>query len=284
MKIGLALGGGSARGLAHIPMLEAFDELGLKPSVIAGCSMGALVGALYAGGMTGADIRDHAVRLLSRRMDFARHVFGARQTKLNQLFTMASLTSLRLDGQKLADLAMPDHLPQHIEDHKIPLKIIATDYETMEEKVFTSGSLTAAVGASIAIPGVISGPYIDGHLHVDGGVKNPVPFNHAKADFTVAVDVTGRPRKLLNRAPSSIEIAVGSLLITFNELAALRRAQGAPEIYITPDLDGIGAADFFRVKHILELAQPAKDDLKRMLDQRMEAAVNREISDAFERS
>ena len=284
MKIGLALGGGSARGLAHIPMLEAFDELGLKPSVIAGCSMGALIGALYAGGMSGLEIRDHAVRLLSKRMDFAKHVFGAKQTRLNQLFSMGSLLSLRLDGQRLADIAMPDHLPQLIEDQKIPLKIIATDYEAMEEVVFTSGSITAAVGASIAIPGVINGPHINGHLHVDGGVKNPVPFNHARADITVAVDVTGRPRKLLSKTPSSIELAVGSLLITFNELAALRRAQGAPDIYITPALDSVGAADFFRVQHILKMAEPAKDELKRMLEQRIEAAVNSQISDAFERN
>jgi NTE family protein len=284
MKIGLALGGGSARGLAHIPMLEAFDELGVTPSVIAGCSMGALVGALYAGGMSGKEIREHAVKHLSKRMDFARHVFGTRQTRLNQLFSMSSLLSLRLDGQTLADLAMPDHLPQLIEDQKIPLKIIATNYETMEEVVFTSGNITAAVGASIAIPGVINGPHINGHLHVDGGVKNPVPFNHAKADITVAIDVTGKPRKLMTKSPSSIELAVGSMLIMFNELANLRRAQAQPEIYITPAIDSVGAADFFKVSHILEMAAPTKDELKRVLGQRIEAHIQGKLTDASERS
>ncbi|MBG1232092.1 patatin-like phospholipase family protein [Aestuariivirga litoralis] len=284
MKIGLALGGGSARGLAHIPMLEAFDELGLKPSVIAGCSMGALVGALYAGGMSGIEIREHAVRLLSHRRIFAKHVFGTKQTRFSQLFSVSSLLSVRLDGQKLADIALPNDLPQLIEDQKIPLKIIATDYESMEEVVFTKGSVTAAVGASIAIPGVINGPYINGRLHVDGGVKNPVPFNHAKADFTVAIDVTGRPRPLGGKTPSSLELAVGSLLITFNELAQLRRAQHAPEIYITPDVDRVGAADFFRVNQILEWAKPAKEQLKRELDARVNALINRELSDAFERN
>jgi len=284
VKIGLALGGGSARGLAHIPMLEAFDELGIKPSVIAGCSMGALVGALYAGGMSGRDIREHATKHLSRRMDFARHVFGTRQTRLGQLFTMSSLLSLRLDGQTLANLAIPDDLPQLIEDHKIPLKIIATNYETMEEAVFTSGSVVAAVGASIAIPGVISGPHINGHLHVDGGVKNPVPFNHAKADITVAIDVTGRPRKLLGKNPSSIELAVGSMLIMFNELAALRHAQSSPEIYIQPQLDGVGASDFFKLNHILDLAAPSKDELKHHLNRHIEARIQGKLSDASEKS
>ena len=273
MKIGLALGGGSARGLAHIAVLEAFDELGIKPSVIAGCSMGALVGALYAGGMPARDIRDHAMRLLANRVVFARHMLGAKQGRLRDLFSVRSLTSLRLNGVRLADVAIPDHLPRLIENQKIPLKIVATDYEDMAEVVFETGSVIEAVGASIAIPGLIQGPRIGGHLHVDGGVTNPVPFNHARADITVAVDVTGRPRPLVRKSPSNIELAVGSLLILFNELADLRRAQNPPEIYRTPAIDRFGAADFFKVQQILAAAQPAKDELKRALEKQLQANV-----------
>jgi NTE family protein len=271
MKIGLALGGGGARGLAHIPMLEAFDELGIKPSVIAGCSMGALVGAAYAGGMSGGDLREHATKLLSNKIDMARHVFGVKQAKLGDLFSLKGLMSLHLDGRKLADIALPDHLPQKIEDQKIPLKIVTTDYERMEEVVLTSGNVLEAVGASIAIPGFVSAPKINGRIHVDGAVKNPVPFNHVteSMDFVVAIDVTGRPKPISSKHPSNIELAVGSLMIMFHELADLRRAISPPAIYIEPDVDQIGSADFFKVNEIFAATEPSKEKLKRALELRL---------------
>jgi NTE family protein len=271
MKIGLALGGGGARGLAHIPMLEAFDELGLKPSVIAGCSMGALVGAAYAGGMSGRDLREHATKLLSNKIDMARHVFGAKQARLVDLFSLKGLMSLHLDGKKLADIALPDTLPQNIEDQKIQLKIITTDFERMEEVVITSGNILEAVGASIAIPGFISAPKINGRIHVDGAVKNPVPFNHVTVgmDLVVAIDVTGRPKPFTRVHPSNMELAIGSLLIMFHELADLRRAQSPPDIYIAPDVDQFGSADFFKVNEIFEATATSKEKLKRALDSRL---------------
>ncbi len=273
MKIGLALGGGGARGLAHIPMLEAFDELGIKPSVIAGCSMGAVVGACYAGGMSAREIREHALRLLSNKMEMARHIFGAKQSKLGDLFSLKGLLSLQLEGQKLADIALPDHLPQMLEDQKIPLKVITVDFERMEEVVLTSGSILQAVGASIAIPGLVAAPRINGRIHVDGGVKNPVPFNHVTEgmDLVVAIDVTGKPKTISRAHPSNIELAVGSLLIMFNELAELRRIQNPPEIYISPEVDHFGAGDFFKVREIFAACEPAKDRLKWSLDLRVKS-------------
>jgi NTE family protein len=275
LKIGLALGGGGARGLAHIPMLEAFDELGVKPAVIAGCSMGALVGAAYAGGMSGKELREHATALLSNRINMARHVFGAKQAKLGDIFSLKGLMSLHLDGMKLANIALPDHLPQRIEEHAIPLKIIATDFERMEEVVLTSGSVLQAVGASIAIPGIVSAPTINDRIHVDGGVTNPVPFNHVTEgmDVVVAVDVTGRPKPVKRAHPTNIELAVGSLLIMFHELAKLRRAQSPPDIYIDPSVDHFGAGDFFKVKEIFAAAEPSKDQLKRALELRITAVT-----------
>jgi NTE family protein len=271
MKIGLALGGGGARGLAHIPMLEAFDELGLKPAVIAGCSMGAVVGAAYAGGMSALEIREHALRLLSNKMEMARHVFGAKQSKLGDIFSLKGLLSLQLEGQKLADIALPDHLPQLLENQKIPLKIITVDFERMEEVVLSAGPILQAVGASIAIPGLVAAPRINGRIHVDGGVKNPVPFDHATEgmDLVVAIDVTGKPKTLSRLHPSNIELAVGSLLIMFNELAELRRAHAPPDIYISPEINGFGAGDFFKVKEIFAASAPAKDNLKRELELRV---------------
>jgi NTE family protein len=271
LKIGLALGGGGARGLAHIPMLEAFDELGIKPAIIAGSSMGALVGAGYAAGMSGKDMRARAEFILNNRMDAMRYIFGTRKSRLGELLSLKGLTAVHIQGAKLADLALRDDLPHKIEDTKIPLRIVATDYQMMEEKVFDRGDMLTAVGASIAIPGVIAGAEIDGHFYVDGGVTNPVPFNHARdgMDIVIAIDVTSRPRDFRRAHPTNQELAVGAVLIMFNQIAELRRQAQPPDLYIRPDVANFHAADFFRVRELFEAAEPAKEQLKRAIEMRL---------------
>ena len=113
---------------------------------------------------------------------------------------------------------------------QISFKVIATDFDTMEERVIESGPVVKAVGASIAIPGVILGPQYDGHCYVDGCISNPVPFDHARQgmDIVVAVDVTGRPRAANGENRTNMELAVGSLLILFHQVAVLRRAISPP--------------------------------------------------------
>jgi NTE family protein len=272
-RIGLALGGGSARGLAHIPMLEVFDELGLKPAVIAGCSIGALVGSAYAGGMSAKDIRERAEMLLANRIGAMRYAFGEKRVNPFDLLALKGLASLHVQGETLAGLVLPEELPKLIEDLAIPFKVIATDFDTMEERVIETGSLVKAVAASIAIPGVILGPEYDGHAFVDGGVTNPVPFDHVRqgVDIVVAVDVTGRPREANGKNRSNMELAVGSLLILFHQVAALRRAINPPDIYIRPAIDSFSGGDFFRIREVIEGAAPAKDQLKRELEKRINA-------------
>ncbi len=270
-RIGLALGGGSARGLAHIPMLEAFDELGLKPAVIAGCSIGALIGAGYASGMTALEIRARTEKLLDTRFAAARYVFGVKRARIRDLLALRGLGSLQIKGEKLVDLALPDELPKNIEDTHIPFKVVTTDYERMEERVISSGNMVKAVAASLAVPGIITGPRYDGRVHVDGGVTNPVPFNHARdgCDIVVAIDVTGRPRPAKRAHHSNLELAVGSLLIMFHQVAELRRALAPPDIYIEPAVENFRGADFFKAKEMFEAAKPAKEALKRELEKRI---------------
>ncbi len=272
-SIGLALGGGSARGLAHIPILEVFDELGIKPRVIAGCSIGALLGAAYAGGMSAREIRDRAELLLSDRLGALRFAFGQKRINPFDLLALRGLASLHVQGETLAGLVLPEELPKLIEELAIPFKVIATDFDTMEERVIESGPLVKAVAASIAIPGVILGPQYDGHTYVDGGVTNPVPFDHVRqgVDIVVAVDVTGRPREANGKQRSNMELAVGSLLILFHQVAGLRRAINPPDIYIRPAIDSFSGGDFFRIREVIEQAQPAKDQLKRELEARIAA-------------
>lgn len=272
-SIGLALGGGSARGLAHIPILEVFDELGVKPKVIAGCSIGALLGAAYAAGMSAREIRERAEMLLSDRIGALRYAFGQKRINPFELLALRGLASLHVQGETLAGLVLPEELPKLIEDLAIPFKVIATDFDTMEEKVIERGPLVKAVAASIAIPGVILGPLYDGHAYVDGCVTNPVPFNHVRegSDIVVAVDVTGRPREANGAQRSNMELAVGSLLILFNQVASLRRMTSPPDIYIRPAIDSFSGGDFFRIREVIEQAQPAKEQLKRELDARLTA-------------
>lgn len=271
-KIGLALGGGSARGLAHIPMLEVFDELGLKPSIIAGSSIGALIGAGYAGGMSAREIRERAEMLLANRLGAMRYIFGARKTRLSDLLALRGLASLHVQGEKLVDLALPDHLPVNIEDMPITFKVVTTNYDLMTEHVFESGPMLRAVAASIAIPGVILGPVIDGHIHVDGGITNPLPFDHARQgmDIVIAIDVTGRPRKPAGKHHSNMELAIGSLLIMFRQVANLKRAISPPDIYVESLMD-FSAGDFFKLPELLKAAEPAKDQLKRELEKKIMA-------------
>ena len=270
-RIGLALGGGSARGLAHIPLLEVFDELGVKPVVIAGCSIGALVGAGYASGLSAKAIGEHATRVLGNRMAAARYLFGDTKAKLTDLFAFKGFASLQIAGERLAALALPEGVAARIEETLIPLKIITTDFEARAEHVLTSGPMADAVAASIAIPGIIRAPLIGGRDHVDGGVTNPVPFDHVKpdCDVTVAIDVTGRPRLAGRAHPGNLELAVGSMLIMFHQIASLRHAAAPADIYIEPDLGSLGATEFFRAEEFIAAGRLAKDGLKRALEARL---------------
>jgi NTE family protein len=270
-RIGLALGGGSARGLAHIPILEVFDELGLKPSVICGCSIGALIGAGYAAGQPAREIRERAERLLSTRFDTMRYVFGHKRTRLRDIFSLRSISSLHIKGEKLVHLAMPDGMPAHIEDLQIPFKIVATDFDARVERVFEKGPLVPALAASIAIPGVIVSPLIGERIYVDGGITNPVPFDHVRkgTDIVVAVDVTGVARPPVRAHHTNRELAVGSLFIMFHQVAELRRTLSPPDIYIEPAVRGFKGNDFFRLQELFEASQAAKDQLKRELEKRL---------------
>jgi NTE family protein len=271
-RIGLALGGGAARGLAHIPMLEVFDELGLKPSIIAGCSFGALLGAAYASGIPAKEIGDHARHILANRVQAAKYLFGVKGARLGDLLQRRSFRSLQIDGERLTSFIFPEGVAERIEDTLIPLKIVTTDFNERREHVISSGPMCRAVAASIAIPGLISAPAIDGRLCVDGGITNPVPFNHVRpdSDLVVAIDVTGRMREPRRGHHSNMELAVGSMLIMFHQIAVLRREQNPPDIYINPPIEGFMANDFFRIGEMIQAASRAKDELKRALEMRIE--------------
>ncbi|MGI9463768.1 MAG: patatin-like phospholipase family protein, partial [Aestuariivirgaceae bacterium] len=255
-RIGLALGGGSARGLAHITMLEAFDELGIKPVAIVGTSAGALIGSAYASGLSANEIREHARSLLSRRRDAARHILTNRSGGLLDLFDLKGFGSMQIDGAELTRLALPDQVAKRIEDTEIPFQIITTDFYEQREIALTSGPMAEGVAASIAIPGIISAPAIGGKVLVDGGMTNPVPFDKLPdtCTFTIAIDVTGRPVRSGQKHPTNARLMIGAVLTLFHQIADLRRQKDPPDLYLEPDVDAFQAQDFFKLDGILKAA------------------------------
>ena len=268
-RIGLALGGGGARGLAHIAMLEVFDELGIKPVVIAGTSAGALIGAAYACGVPARAIRAHAERVLGNRIEFARRLFGGGRGTLRRLIDVRFLSSVQIDGETLTRLVLPEGVAANLEDTAIPFKVIATDFYARRETVIAQGPLVAAVAASIALPGLIASPPIAGRLMIDGGITDPVPFNHVRAgsDVVVAIDVTGGPLEQPGRPPGNTDLAFGAFQILMKSITASMLSHNGPDILIAPDVDRFRVLEFFRVSEIIAAARPAAAALKERLGQ-----------------
>lgn len=274
-RIGLALGGGGARGIAHIAMIEVFDELGLKPAVIAGTSMGALIGAAYASGLEARAIRDHAERVLASKVELTRLLFHPGEGHgFFDLIEFKLFGPMMMNGEALARVVLPPGVADFVEATAIPLKIIATDFYGRREVLIENGPMGTAVAASIAIPGVISGPTIDGRVMVDGGITNPVPFDHVQAasDVVVAIDVIGGPVPRRPKGPTNFDLALGGSQILMRQIARLKRERSAPDIYIEPLLDRFRVLEFFRADEILAAAAPAKDDLKRQLEAQLAKA------------
>ena len=263
IKIGLALGGGAARGLAHIPMLEVLDELGIRPHRIAGTSMGALVGAAYAAGIPAKQLRAHVLEVLGNRIEAARRLLGGGR----ELFSFKGFGQALINGEVLTRMMLPEGVPSEIEALPIAFSVSAADFYGAREVVLASGSLLQAVAASIAIPGVIAGPELDGRLLVDGGVINPLPVDHLLKDcqFTIAVDVTGRPMAG-PKAPSSTDLMLGAVQLFTRQIISLRNAQHAPDVYVEPQVGHFRAHDFLKVREILEVGDGLKDPFRRQLE------------------
>ncbi len=265
-RIALALGGGSARGLAHIPILEVFDELGVKPVAIAGTSIGAIIGGLYAAGLSASDIRTFAEELLSRRSEVFRRLamsYGG----------LPSLWSVRrpnvVDGVTLFELLMPPQLRCDFSTLKIPFSAVAVDYYAMEEVVIEHGPVIPAIAASSALPTILKPVAIAGRILVDGGFTNPTPWDvvQERADITVAVDVTGQTDLgATDTMPNTIDAWIGCTQILFHAITREKMRKRAPDLFIRPAVGTYGTMDFTKIREIMGAAGPAKDELKRGIE------------------
>ncbi len=254
MKVGLALGSGGAKGLAHIAYLEVLDQLMIKTSGIAGSSIGSLIGSLYAGGMSGQQLRDLAKSVTLR--------------DLPKFLDAPSLKeAFGIKGKKIEEW-LREILPiKRFEDLPIPLKVVATDYWKGEQVVFSTGDIAQAVRASISIPGVFQPYEIGGRVLVDGGVVNPVPFDLLGdlADFVVAIDVSGEMESDESKVPGPVETLLGSFTIMGKVIMHERAADSRIALYHGPALRNFKIQDFLKAEEILDSVREDAELFRREL-------------------
>jgi len=269
MKIGLTLGGGGVRGLAHVPVLEALDDLGVKPDIISGASVGAIIGALYASGMSGREIREHINRYLILKDDTWRDIVAKKSDLLKWVAAFSAelprrglMKTQRFIGYLFSEIKKPT-----FEELEIPLLVIAADYWTAEEVVFETGDLLPALQASMAVPGVFAPVPIAGKVLIDGGVVNLVPYDHLleRADFTIAVNVSNARNPGKREIPGALESVFGAFNIMQTSALAEKMKHKKPDIYVQPEIQGVRMLDFGKAADIFRQAQPAIDLLRKQL-------------------
>lgn len=268
-RIGLALGGGGARGIAHVLMLEVLDEMGIRPTIIAGTSIGALIGSAYASGMSASRIRAHLTETLGDRFYLIRQIFGARSQPIQKLLNVLPMRSALLDPEALLDLVLPSGMPTDIEKLAIPFRAVATDMQAHEARVFERGALKPRVAASIAIPVLFAPVSIDGCVFADGGLVNPLPLDVIAdhADILIGIDVTGeRDGNPITEQPTVTNMLVHSVAIFQKTIIQQNLKVAPPDVYLDLDVGRFGALQFNRVNEILEAAEPAKDIFRRQLE------------------
>jgi NTE family protein len=263
----LALGSGGARGLAHIAVIEALDDLGVRPTAIAGTSIGALIGAAYAAGMAGRDIRRFVTALAHDRGDTTRRLMAARAGKLRDLFASGLGQATQIDAEKFCAQFLPEAIPPDFSALRIPLTVMTTGFNSRQETPLTSGPLHPALAASIAIPGLLRPVVIDGQVFIDGAATNPLPFDvlRSRADCVVAVDVLGAAPDETSDAPGVWHSVMATFGIMGNAIVAAKLALHAPDILIRPNVGIFGTLDFYQATAILRLADAVKADVKRQL-------------------
>jgi len=262
----LALGGGAAKGFAHIPMLEALDELGAKPSRIAGTSMGAIIGVSYAAGFTGKEIRERALALLGDRTELIGRLLSDDSGGWPSLFSWTS--PALISAETLVKVILPDGLPDNIEQLAIPTSIIATDFHNQQQVVLSEGSLQSAVAASSALPVLMKPVARKGQVLIDGGFVNPTPFDilEGSASRVIAVDVTGKQHSDSTDVPGPLETWVGSFHIVLHSLVNEKLRHKAPDLLVRPAISHFDTMDFFKIDEILTAADASKDGFKRQVE------------------
>lgn len=225
-RIGLALGGGAARGFAHIGVLQVLEEQGIKPDLVVGTSAGSLVAALYAAGKTPIELGSMAMTMDESSLT-------------DWMFPGRSL----MKGEALAKYVRGFTGGQQIEQMRLPLGIVATDLKNGQPILFRRGDPGIAVRASSSVPGVFEPVKIAGHEYVDGGLVSPVPVKYARmmgADLIIAVDISAIPEGQPTK--SFVDILLQTFSIMGHSISQHELLDA--DVVMIPKLAGIGSGDF----------------------------------------
>lgn len=273
-RVGLALGGGGARGLAHVSMLEVFDELGVRPSIIAGTSIGAIIGALYASGTPATELHRavHELAITDKARSRLRRGEGAGWLELvRPEWEHGGMLNVERFHDRLAEMIPA----QTFAELGIPLKVVAADFWEREQVVIDAGPLLPALRASSALPALFRPVVLGGRVLIDGGAVNPVPFDLIQdhCDITVAINVAGRsrpPRPRRRGMPTLTQAIFNTFQIAQATIISQKVRQRPPDILVVPDITGVRVLAFRRADEILAQAEPAKRELRRLLLERLE--------------
>jgi NTE family protein len=254
-KIGLALGGGGAKGLCHIAFLKALDEMDLKPSVIAGTSIGAVVGGFYAAGVSGIQIEQ-----ILKKMGFLDTV---------EIIDFSIPSDSGVVTGKGIETFLSKHIPARtFEELEIPLKVVATDFWGRKQVIFQHGNLIQAIRASMSMPALFEPVKLGSMVLVDGGAANPLPYDiiRKECDILIAIDVSGEKAPPAGYPiPSMFESIVTTFQIMGESIIRNKMKIVKPDIYIKPNLTNIRAFEFHRYAEIMESVKEDVELLKRKL-------------------
>jgi NTE family protein len=264
-RIGLALGGGGAKGLAHIVALEAFDRAGIRPVAITGTSIGAIIGGAYAAGYSATAIRDHALKTFRDRADVMARVFRARAGSIADIFSGGFGNAVQMEGEAVLKEFWPPSMPETFADLRLPFVAVSTDFYGRSEAAVSAGNLRNAVAASLAIPGLVKPVLINNRLHMDGAAANPLPFDRmpVPCDLIIAVDVVGGPESAdAALYPSVLDATLGASQIMQGKIIEAKLAAASAQVHlIRPRVAGFSALDFFAVRKILQAAEPIREEI-----------------------
>jgi NTE family protein len=265
--VALVLGSGGAAGLGHIAMLRVFEEQGVRPSAVAGSSIGAIVGALYASGLDAEAIESLFREFGGSAFNPFAGLFGDDGAPgLRDLIEIDLGNGSLLDSNRFIDFVGERMAARRFDDLELPLEIVATDFWSGQPRTLASGDLLQAMRASMAVPGVFAPVAMGEDLLIDGGASNPLPVDLvADHDLIVAIDVTGSRQRNRGEPPDISDFLFSSFEIMQQSILRARLREYPADIYIKPGLDDIRMLHFDRVDEILERTRPAARELSEKL-------------------
>lgn len=266
--VAIAFGGGGARGLAHIHVIKALEDLGITPVAMAGTSIGSIIGAGLAAGMTSRDMANYAVDTFSDAGEVLSRFWSMRPDKIGDVFGFSSRTFGSIDPVKALRAFVPEQIPGTFDDLKIPMSAVATDFYGQGSVVFDRGNLFEALAASSALPAIFKPVMRNGSTLVDGGIVNSLPYELllGKADIVIAVDVVGGPKPSKGNIPTRIEALSGASQLMMQATTRLKLEMKPPDVYIAPKVEGIAVLDFLRARSILSDTSDTVDQAKKAIE------------------